>query len=1391
MPPSKTSDSFGLTKAVTLPAPAPATDFGLLKAPVGQGPIDFSAAKIRTPAAPVVAGFDATPAGVIYNTITGLQDPKIVLPAAGHVLQGINNQIASYGVSLHDIFTGGKPSGPVDFGKVAGSLSPILGKIVRGFYGDEPVSDVATRLQDAYDHPITQKIAAIFPTDLGVSPDTGKKLNGIKVAMLAVVGGDALNFLGGEESVIKDIVSSASDDVSLSLLKRMGLSDELASKLAPAVTAAKTPEDAHGVIKLIEVSHGGEVLAGNSGAQQGKKTPSETPHSIEPDAIAKTAKDLEQQYAAHQPEFAQKIDSIGKETGFEARVGPAKTAPRIGQKLADEYKGDPAQIRDGNRGVILVKNGAEAKVAIDAIHAKFGGFERPVAGNMDSYPGDYVRYRTNVPTPAGVAEVQVTTPEMWKAKIELGGDKLYHQVRIKEGDWQVAEQKMTKLYADARAAVDKRLASDSEISWPSARALNGGYGLPVDSAIPNTSLEAGSRSTRTIVPSTSKNLGNAGESVIPTHSTTDRAIPQRPQGIRQEVEAGQFPPTTVQSSVGEGVQATPLDEGTMKQVRDLLPAVEQRALSNADKQALIKSITGDVKDPAEAAMSFKEFSRILDQNERGIVDNYNQLLVKKRFAEQALEAHPDNSAMREKLAQMDDEIKTTEDSIKNMRLSGDYLDDVPVVPDHVADAIDSIVNSATVRDSFKDITGFKAYFRDFDRNFEHFFGNYYRDMKDALLNPFDKSKGAMVDEMQKLADELRAGIVDKYGWARASKESAAVQDWGERNFPVKSDNPLASTRNPDSIWHSEEELLKTFGPEKTKEIQEADVWFRKQYGRLIDEINAIRELIYPNNPDKLIKPRVDYYRHFKELGDGISGLLNLFETPSGIDPMLVGTSAFTQPKSKFLPFAQLRTGPRSERDAIGGFLDYIPSFAYAKHIDPHIGSFRYLKRKIASLASVNEKTRLRPDQTTQPRHDNMLTFLMRYADDLAGKTSPVDRVWQEMVPGGRKTFKVLDWANRRVKANSVLGSFGSMVGQLFNLPNGLASVKQYALPGLKRTLASIFVDNAPMGRSTFLKERYQQPIKAQFKLAWLDHPIKKASEDSKNFAAWMLGVTDEVATRFIWNSHLEKALAKGESDPVKWADDMTRRAVAGRGVGEVPIGQKSKIMQLIAPFQIEVQNTVWALRDMISEKDIAGLVVFMIAAHQMNQVYSKLTGNKGTIDPIQSLADGTISLAQEWKQGETLRGIEKFAGRQAGEVLSNVFLGQTLAAMIPSAAKLPGGISKQEFFGQSAAGRYPATPLVASVLRDPLRDPLFKLVLPWGGNQLKKTLEGAGTVAAGRAKNSAGKTEYRVKQTPENYLRAIIFGKSGLPETQKYYDAKDAAAMGVKKTKASGANFGI
>jgi hypothetical protein len=56
-----------------------------------------------------------------------------------------------------------------------------------------------------------------------------------------------------------------------------------------------------------------------------------------------------------------------------------------------------------------------------------------------------------------VAEIQVTTTEMWEAKHELGGDALYNKVRAGLDETGEYNKKMLKLYDDARAKTKARL----------------------------------------------------------------------------------------------------------------------------------------------------------------------------------------------------------------------------------------------------------------------------------------------------------------------------------------------------------------------------------------------------------------------------------------------------------------------------------------------------------------------------------------------------------------------------------------------------------------------------------------------------------------------------------------------------------------------------------------------------------------------------------------------------------------------------------------------------------------------------------------------------------------------------------------------------------------------
>jgi hypothetical protein len=647
----------------------------------------------------------------------------------------------------------------------------------------------------------------------------------------------------------------------------------------------------------------------------------------------------------------------------------------------------------------------------------------------------------------------------------------------------------------------------------------------------------------------------------------------------------------------------------------------------------------------------------------------------------------------------------------------------------------------------KDISGFQAYTTDVYRNFEKVFGDDYAAVKKDILDPFDNAKKAKTLEDRKLMSDLKTNIVDKFNIQKGSKESALVQQFGEKRL-------------------SYESLVDKVGKQKADNIVAADKWFRQQYDRLIDEVNEARGKVYPNQPDKIIPHRTDYYRHFKELSDDFAGLKNIFETPSQISPSLAGTSEFTKPKSKFLSFAQKRGQGKFTDDAVGGFLNYINAATYAKHIDTQIPNFRTLA---ADLAENTEQSK---------NMNNFIEYITDFANDLAGKTNPADRFAQKIIPGGRMTFKAINWLNSRVKANTVLGNLSSSLSQLANIPQGIAYVKNPVLlsKGAGNYMASIFGkgDADLYKKSGFLLERYADNIARQFDVKLLDQP-KKA-------AAWMLGAMDEIGTKSIWSSVYQKAISDGVENPIKYADNVTRKLVAGRGIGEVPLLQKSKVMQLIAPFTVEVNNLWKVQKDFIKAKDFGGLALLYLANFAFNKGMEEIKGDGVVFDPIQAMYDAAME--------KELSPVER-AGRLGGEILSNVPLGSTLATMYPELGinnefvSLP---TREKLFGRNDPTRFGSGLLVVKGLQDPL----YKLLPSFGGGQIKKTVQaGQDLNLLPKLKKEEGKLIPRLEKQdfPASYsntkqgdrLRAtvdpsagsiakgLMFGRSAIPELKEYY----------------------
>jgi hypothetical protein len=656
----------------------------------------------------------------------------------------------------------------------------------------------------------------------------------------------------------------------------------------------------------------------------------------------------------------------------------------------------------------------------------------------------------------------------------------------------------------------------------------------------------------------------------------------------------------------------------------------------------------------------------------------------------------------------------------------------------------SLKNTAEQLDSFdpldvKDLGGFSAQTRDIYRNLEATMGPNAR----PYIEGFDLAKKDNIEMQEYWLNRMKTEVVDKLGIKKGSKESAAVQWFGEKKKVVGSEklidvNTGKTVNSQKTVDYTLDDLKKDF-PNKWEDIVKADKWFRESYDNLIDIVNESRLKIYPNNPEKIVPKRNDYYRHFKDM-EGIAGLKNLFETPSQISPGLSGLSEFVKPNSKFAGFMQKRGLGSFRDDAVGGFLDYIPSASYSTKIDPQIEVFRSLAK---ALADVTDETR---------NVNGLIEYLQDYANGLAGKTNPADRWVQKLV--GRRTMGVVRWINNRVKTNTILGNAGSLLAQLGNVPNGIAATKQHALKGAGETMASIVNrKDALVNQSPFLKERYFNT--REFDTRWFEQP--------KKLASWAIETADRIGTEFMWNSAVAQGRAKNVADPIAYADDLTRKLVAGRGVGEQPLIQGSTTYQVLAPFTLEVMNAWRVMGDFVKKKDITAIATLFVGSYMFNKIAEEVRGSGVVFDPIDAMVDATE---------EGLSPIER-GGRLVGEVLSNVPLGDKIAGLYPEYGenflgleKVFGDLPTREMvFGENDPTRFGGGLTVSKGIQDPV----YKLIPPLGGGQIKKTMEGVRSLVNGGYEKD-GKLRFPIERTPTEIGKAIAFGPNATSAGQDYYD---------------------
>ncbi|MEG1971757.1 MAG: hypothetical protein RR315_01265, partial [Oscillospiraceae bacterium] len=540
--------------------------------------------------------------------------------------------------------------------------------------------------------------------------------------------------------------------------------------------------------------------------------------------------------------------------------------------------------------------------------------------------------------------------------------------------------------------------------------------------------------------------------------------------------------------------------------------------------------------------------------------------------------------------------------------------------------------------------------------------------------------------------------------------------------------------------------------------------------------------------NKRVPFRRDYYHHFKEIADSLGGIKNVFNSSVDIDPHLVGKSEGTKPKAKFMPAMQ-RRGEKSiyTADAVGGLAKYMTAAEYKIAFDPMIA---HMRKVTTTIADATEKTK---------NANEFIWFLGEYANMLAGKTNFLDRSVQNMLD--RSVMQGIEKINNRLKSNLIVGNVNSALVQFGNLPNAAMYVTN---PKAWAGGVNNFLKNPQLlEQSNFLKERY------------LSQDIDKLTFDEKilsnieRFAGDMMEFGDKKAAQIIWNAAYYdfntsggnvKSRFRNYADAADYADDITRRSVGGRGVGETPLLQKSRIVGLFAPFQLEVNNTYQLLKEQIGKKNALGFLEMQVGSFLVNSLIEFFSGNRPLPDLITAMWEILQNLNREEEENEEKRTattkILESVSRLSGEAISTVPYAQQL---------LPNFLNERytkALFGESDPTRFGTGTVLANTVGKPiaqafskeninLRTPLLTVLPKFGGRQLDRTwsaLQDWGTVPALRVNsqdgisleqnefpastNNAGNIRFVMDDTINNRIKNLLFGSFATTEGKQYIKSR-------------------
>lgn len=671
------------------------------------------------------------------------------------------------------------------------------------------------------------------------------------------------------------------------------------------------------------------------------------------------------------------------------------------------------------------------------------------------------------------------------------------------------------------------------------------------------------------------------------------------------------------------------------------------------------------------------------------------------------------------------------------------------------------------------------------------------------------------------------------------KESEAVQFIGESRWQIEE----LERRNRKSRKGLNEEQMKKLTDLKgnlSKYMAENKNLDMGKIDHAIEEFHAIYDELFKMVNDTEMKNgykpspyRKGYFPHFQEQEpDGLLGkVLNKMNWDikgEDLPTEIMGLTDTFRPGRKWFGNLQERKGVGTVYDAVRGFDSYIETAADVIWHTEDIQKLRALenelrykyseggvkseRKEILENPNLDEEERARQLEQLENRSmthlGNLAMELRSYTDSLAGKKDRHDRGWEQDF--GRGVYTIMKGAEGRVAANMVGINPASWLTNGIPIAQAWSGVStKNILRGMGETVRSTWKNDGLESRSAFLTNR--RGSDRLYKTTG-----QKIGEAATKPMEWIDLFTSQAVTRARYYENLDKGMTNGEA--LREADRFAANVIADRSKGALPtvFNRKNPIAKVFSMFQVEVNNQWRYFKDLVRDqdgksrigaaKDLAwGLTKYSVASWIYNSVYEELVGRRPALDPIdmilglvfdmaddedkekmeawmEQLPDGMRQTAK-WTIGRYTRGREVSQWDAVSgfgkELVENLpFVGGFFdGGRVPISSALPdlGKAAKTEL---SDADRKKKNQVWAKEMAKPL----FYIVPPMGGGQLKKAVETAQIMSKGGRytmdNEGRDQLQYAQKATPGEIAKSLVFG----PTSTKA--GKEWVAGGFKSLKA-------